>query len=71
MRVTIWVNRENEQFWMALENKSGWVNAVIESLIENKKKELLQEEEFIKKYGKEKDEEYESFEEFEKHLTQY
>ena len=67
MRVTIWVNRENEQFWMALENKSGWVNAVIESLIENKKKELLQEEEFLKKYGKEKDEQYESFEEIERH----
>ena len=67
MKVTVWINRENEQFWMALENKSGWVNAVIESLIENKKKELLQEEEFLKKYGKEKDEQYESFEEIERH----
>lgn len=64
MKVTVWINRENEQFWMALENKSGWVNAVIESLIENKKKELLQEEEFLKKYGKDEPNEVYTQEEY-------
>lgn len=64
MKVTLWINRENEQFWMALENKSGWVNAVIESLIENKKKELLQEEEFLKKYGKDEPNEIYTNEEY-------
>ena len=24
-KVTIWINRENEQFWAALENKSVWL----------------------------------------------
>lgn len=64
MKVTLWINRENEQFWMALDNKSGWVNAVIESLIENKKKELLQEEEFLKKYGKDEPNEVYTNEEY-------
>lgn len=58
-KVTIWINRENEQFWAALENKSGWVNMVIESLLEEQKKRLKQEEENIKKYGS--NEEYEEF----------
>lgn len=39
MKTTIWINRDNEQFWVSLENKSGWVNMVIESLLEEAKKE--------------------------------
>jgi hypothetical protein len=58
-KVTIWINRENEVFWEALENKSGWVNMVIEALLEEQKKRLKQEEEFIKKYGS--NEEHEEF----------
>ncbi len=50
-KVTIWINRENEQFWAALENKSGWVNMVIESLLEEQKKRMQQEIEYQKKYG--------------------
>lgn len=50
-KVTIWINRENEQFWAALENKSGWVNMVIESLIDEQKRRIEQEKEMIKKYG--------------------
>lgn len=51
MKCTIWINRENEQFWAALENKSGWVNMIIETLLEEQEKRLKQEAEFIKKYG--------------------
>ena len=54
-KVTIWINRENEQFWAALENKSGWVNMVIESLLEEQKKRIEQEKEMIKKYGNDED----------------
>jgi len=50
-KCTIWINRENEQFWAALENKSGWVNMVIESLLEEQKKRMQQEIEYQKKYG--------------------
>ena len=50
-KVTIWINRENEQFWAALENKSGWVNMVIESLLEEQQKRMNQEIEYQKKYG--------------------
>lgn len=39
MKTTIWINRDNEQFWVALENKSGWVNMIIEALKEEAKKE--------------------------------
>jgi hypothetical protein len=57
-KVTIWINRENEQFWAALENKSGWVNMVIESLLEEQQKRMNQEIEYQKKYGgNDKDEE--------------
>lgn len=56
-KVTIWINRENEQFWAALENKSGWVNMVIESLLEEQKKRIEQEKEMIKKYGSNEDNE--------------
>jgi hypothetical protein len=33
-KATIWIAKENEEFWMNLENKSGWVNAVIDALLE-------------------------------------
>lgn len=58
-KVTIWINRENEQFWAALENKSGWINMVIESLLDEQRKRIEQEKEMIKKYGS--NEEYEEF----------
>ena len=38
MKATIWINRENEDFWDALPNKSGWVNMVIEALLMEEKK---------------------------------
>jgi hypothetical protein len=50
-KVTIWINRENEQFWAALENKSGWVNMVIESLLDEHVKRKQLEVDMIKKYG--------------------
>lgn len=59
-KVTIWINRENEQFWAALENKSGWVNMVIESLLEEQKRRMQQEVDMIKKYGRDEDEETQS-----------
>lgn len=59
-KVTIWINRENEQFWAALENKSGWVNMVIESLLEEQKRRMQQEVDMIKKYGGDEDEETQS-----------
>lgn len=65
-KVTIWINRENEQFWAALENKSGWVNMVIESLLEEQMKRMKQEEENIKKYGS--NEEYEDFKQNQENL---
>jgi len=51
MKVTLWINRENEQFWMALENKSGWVNAIIEMLIDEDKKRREMKDEVYVKYG--------------------
>ena len=51
-KVTIWINRENEQFWLTLENKSGWVNAIIEMLLEEDKKRREQKDEVYVKYGK-------------------
>lgn len=39
MKATIFIQRENEQFWVALENKSGFVNEVIYALKEHDKKE--------------------------------
>lgn len=39
MKATIFIQRENEQFWVALENKSGFVNEVIYALKENDRKE--------------------------------
>lgn len=50
MKATIWINRENEQFWLALENKSGWVNAIIEMLIEEDKKRREMKDEVYVKY---------------------
>lgn len=52
MKATIWINRENEQFWLALENKSGWVNAIIEMLIEEDKKRREMKDEVYVRYGK-------------------
>lgn len=59
-KVTIWINRENEQFWAALENKSGWVNMVIESLLDEQKRRMQEEVDMIKKYGRDEDEETQS-----------
>lgn len=59
-KVTIWINRENEQFWAALENKSGWVNMVIESLLDEQKRRIQEEIDMIKKYGRDEDEETQS-----------
>ena len=59
-KVTIWINRENEQFWAALENKSGWVNMVIESLLDEQKRRIQEEVDMIKKYGRDEDEETQS-----------
>lgn len=56
-KVTIWINRENEQFWAALDNKSGWVNMVIESLLEEQKRRMEEEVKMIKKYGSNEDDE--------------
>ena len=60
MKATIWINRENEQFWLALENKSGWVNAIIEMLIEEDKKRREGTEDvyvkYVEKLEKESDE---------------
>lgn len=39
MKATIFIQRQNEQFWVALENKSGFVNEVIYALKEHDKKE--------------------------------
>jgi len=47
-KATIWIAKENEAFWHALENKSGWVNAVIDALLE---------EEMVRKSIYKKDEE--------------
>lgn len=60
MKATIWINRENEQFWLGLENKSGWVNAIIEMLIEEDKKRREGTEDvyvkYVEKLEKESDE---------------
>jgi hypothetical protein len=53
MRATIWISRDNEEFWLSLENKSGWVNMIIEALLEEQAKRL----ELEKKYNEENDEE--------------
>jgi hypothetical protein len=46
MKTTIWINRNNEEFWLALENKSGWVNMVIEALLEeNDKRRAIEDAE--------------------------
>ena len=34
MKSTIWISRDNEAFWEALENKSGWVNDIIAAILE-------------------------------------
>lgn len=52
MKVTIWINRENEQFWLGLENKSGWVNAIIEMLVEEDKKRREMKDDVYIKYEK-------------------
>lgn len=39
MKATIWIAYENEAFWNALENKSGWVNMVMRTIQEEKKRE--------------------------------
>ena len=46
MRVNIWINRDNEYFWDNLDNKSGWVNYMIERYIDNAKKEQLLKEKY-------------------------
>jgi len=51
MRVNIWINRDNEYFWENLDNKSGWVNYMIEQYIDAAKKEKL----FKEKYEKNED----------------
>lgn len=51
MKSTIWIKKDNEQFWVALENKSGWVNAIIEQLMESRMNEILMEAEWIRKNG--------------------
>ena len=60
MKATIWINRENEQFWLGLENKSGWVNAIIEMLIEEDKTRREGTEDvyvkYVEKLEKESDE---------------
>jgi hypothetical protein len=38
MKSTIWISRDNEEFWLALDNKSGWVNMLIETLMEEEAK---------------------------------
>lgn len=56
MRATIWINRENEVFWQALENKSGWINSIIEMLLEEDKKRRTGTEDVYEKYGNNKGE---------------
>lgn len=43
MRATIWIARDNEEFWINLENKSGWVNMIMETLKEERAKEIKYE----------------------------
>ncbi len=43
MKALIYIHKDNEQFWVNLENKSGWVNMIIEALLEETKKEYLYE----------------------------
>jgi hypothetical protein len=52
-KATIWIARENEEFWLNLENKSGWVNAVIDALLEE---ELVRKSIYKKEEQDEKDE---------------
>ena len=39
MKSLIYIQRDNEEFWVNLENKSGWVNMIISALLEESKKE--------------------------------
>jgi len=49
MKTTIWVNRDHEDFWIALPNKSGWVNMIIETLLEEQKRRNKLEEKYNEK----------------------
>lgn len=40
MKATIWIKRENEDFWDGLPNKGGWVNMVINAIIMEEKRKL-------------------------------
>lgn len=48
MRAQVYIREDNEYFWENLDNKSGWVNYMIELTIEAGKKE----QELRRKYEK-------------------
>lgn len=48
MRAQVYIREDNEYFWDNLDNKSGWVNYMIELTIEAGKKE----QELRRKYEK-------------------
>lgn len=47
-RVNIWINEDNVYFWDNLDNKSGWVNYIIEQFLENAKRKKIMEDKYEK-----------------------
>jgi hypothetical protein len=47
-RYNVWIKEDNVFFWDNLDNKSGWINYVIEQFIESAAKKQLMEEQYGK-----------------------
>lgn len=45
-RVNIWIREDNLFFWDNLDNKSGWLNYMIEQFMDTAKKQQLMEEKY-------------------------
>lgn len=47
-RFNIWISEDNLFFWDNLDNKSGWINYVIEQFVESAAKKKLMEDKYAK-----------------------